>query len=166
MSDKALYRSRPRKMIRTWEESPRWMWTFRRTINGSHMFPIQRGCCGGAEWTAASGFSLVRFRCKLSYLAGRPMGNGLLFRPEFLEDPARSTWFRQTAAGPRNSRQGIITRLTRTGHQIRTRWCSEAYRGLKAVRRVPPPLLAFACGETSTNCARACRRLIWSIVSP
>ena len=102
------------------------MWTFPRMVSGSLMFPIQRGCCGGAGWTAASGFSLVRFRCKLCYLAGRPMGNELLFRPRFLENRTKSTWLRQTAVGPRSSPQGIITRLTRTGHQTRTRWCSEA----------------------------------------
>ena len=48
------------------------------------------------------------------------MGNELLFRLRFLEDRAKSKWLRQTAAGPRSSRQGIITRLTRTGHQTKT----------------------------------------------
>jgi WD40 repeat protein len=97
------------------------------------MFPIQKGCCGEAKWTAASAFSLLRFRCKLGYLAGRPMGNELLFRPQFLESPAGSMRLQQTAVGPRSSLQEIITRLTRTGHQIRTRWCSETHRGLKVV---------------------------------
>ena len=54
------------------------------------------------------GHLILRFRCKLSYLAGRPMGNELLFRLRFLEDRAKSTWLPQTAAGPRSSRQGII----------------------------------------------------------
>jgi hypothetical protein len=63
---------------------------------------------------------LTSLPMQVSYLAGRPMGNELLFRLRFLEDRAKFTWLRQTAAGPRSSRQGIITRLTRTGHQTKT----------------------------------------------
>src|SRR5215831_16252419 len=122
-----------------WEESPPMAWTFPRTVTGSRMSPIQRECCGGANWMEASDFSLLRFRCNLGYLAGRPMENELLFRLGFLESRTESTWLRQTEVVPSSSLQRIMPRLTRTGHQTRIRWYSEASLGWKVVRRVPSP---------------------------
>jgi len=109
---------------------------------GSIRLKSEDACNGGVLWRSKVDGSQRLQLTSLPMQAWLPrwsMGNELRLRPGFLDNRTESTWLRQTAVGRRSSRQGIITRLTRTGRQTRTRWCSEVCRGLKVKQRVPPP---------------------------